>query len=188
MIEIINKEDSAKENWNQKEESIRLPKNIRQMGSPRGRHKIYLEDYVYTYLRTTSKDKESCAAVFLGKSQVVKDIRYTFIKGVIECSEVVFQWERISLDDSFWDYIYKEEKQYFPDTEIVGWFLGRAGQAMELSPMVEAAHRKYFAGRDKVLMLMDILEGEELFFVYEQGYLQKREGYYIYYEKNLSMQ
>ena len=188
MIEIINKEDSAKENWNQKEESIRLPKNIRQMGSPRGRHKIYLEDYVYIYLRTTSKDKESCAAVFLGKSQVVKDIRYTFIKGVIECSEVVFQWERISLDDSFWDYIYKEEKQYFPDTEIVGWFLGRAGQAMELSPMVEAAHRKYFAGRDKVLMLMDILEGEELFFVYEQGYLQKREGYYIYYEKNLSMQ
>ena len=188
MIEIINKEDSAKENWNHQEESIRLPKNIRQMGSPRGRHKIYLEDYVYTYLRTTAKDKESCAAVFLGKSHVVKDIRYTFIKGVIECSAVVFQWERISLDDSFWDYIYKEEKQYFPDTEIVGWFLGRAGQALALSPMVEAAHRKYFAGRDKVLMLMDILEGEELFFVYEQGYLQKREGYYIYYEKNLSMQ
>ena len=47
MIEIINKEDSAKENWNHQEESIRLPKNIRQMGSPRGRHKIYLEDYVY---------------------------------------------------------------------------------------------------------------------------------------------
>lgn len=188
MIEIINKEDSAKENWNHKEESIRLPKNIRQIGSPRGRHKIYLEDYVYTYLRTIAKDKESCAAVFLGKSRVVKDIRYTFISGVVECSAVVFQWERISLDDSFWDYIYKEEKQYFPDTEIVGWFLGRAGQAMALTPMVEAAHRKYFAGRDKVLMLMDILEGEELFFVYEQGYLQKREGYYIYYEKNLSMQ
>lgn len=188
MIEIINKEDSAKENWNHKEESICLPKNIRQVGSPRGRHKIYLEDYVYTYLRTIAKDKESCAAVFLGKSHVVKDIRYTFISGLVECSTVIFQWERISLDDSFWDYIYKEGKQYFPDTEIVGWFLGRAGQAMALTSMVEAAHRKYFAGRDKVLMLMDILEGEELFFVYEQGYLQKREGYYIYYEKNLSMQ
>ena len=37
-------------------------------------------------------------------------------------------------------------------------------------------------------MLMDILEEEECFFVYEQGYLQKREGYYIYYEKNLAMQ
>ena len=59
---------------------------------------------------------------------------------------------------------------------------------MELTPAVEAAHRKYFAGRDKILMLIDILEGEELFFIYEQGYLQKREGYYIYYEKNLAMQ
>lgn len=188
MIEIICKEESAKETWNQKEENIRLPKNIRQIGSPRGRHKIYLEDYVYTYLRTIAKDKEACAAVFMGKSQVLKDIRYTFINGVVECSSAIFQWERICLDDSFWDYIYKEEKQYFPETEIVGWFLGKAGQAMELAPAVEAAHRKYFAGRDKILMLMDILEEEELFFVYEQGYLQKREGYYIYYEKNLSMQ
>ena len=54
--------------------------------------------------------------------------------------------------------------------------------------MVEAAHRKYFSGRDKVLMLMDVLEGEETFFIYDQGYLQKREGYYIYFEKNLPMQ
>ena len=37
-------------------------------------------------------------------------------------------------------------------------------------------------------MLMDVLEGEETFFIYDQGYLQKREGYYIYFEKNLPMQ
>lgn len=188
MIEIICKDDSEKTNQNKEEETVFLPKNIRQVGSPRGRHRIYLEDYVYTYLRSVAKDNEKCAAVFLGKSTVVKDIRYTFVSGVIECGAAVFQWENICLDDSFWDYIYKEQKQFFSDMEIVGWVLGKAGQAMELTPAVEAAHRKYFAGRDKVLMLLDILEGEELFFVYEQGYLQKREGYYIYYEKNLAMQ
>ncbi|MEY8390996.1 LysM peptidoglycan-binding domain-containing protein [Lachnospiraceae bacterium 45-W7] len=188
MIEIICKEEQAKENQEQKEETICLPKNIRQEGSPRGRHKIYLEDYVYTFLKNMAKSQENCAAVFLGKSQVEKDIRYTFISGLVECSAAVFQWDSISLDDSFWDYIYREEKQYFPELQIVGWFLGKAGQVMELSPAVEAAHRKYFSGRDKLLMLMDILEEEERFFVYEQGYLQKREGYYIYYEKNLAMQ
>ncbi len=188
MIEIICKEESAKENQKRNGETICLPKNIRQEGSPRGRHKIYLEDYVHTYLKNVAKSKDRCAAVFLGKSQVEKDIRYTFISGLIECSEAVYQWDSISLDDSFWDYIYREEKQYFPELEIVGWFLGKAGQAMELPPAVEAAHRKYFSGRDKILMLMDILEEEEVFFVYEQGYLQKREGYYIYYEKNLAMQ
>ncbi|MCI8300880.1 MAG: LysM peptidoglycan-binding domain-containing protein [Lachnospiraceae bacterium] len=188
MIEIICKEEQAKEDQNRKEGTVSLPKNIRQEGSPRGRHKIYLEDYVYTFLKNMAKSQENCAAVFLGKSQVEKDIRYTFISGLVECSAAVFQWDTICLDDSFWDYIYKEEKQYFPELQIVGWFLGKAGQIMELPPAAEAAHRKYFSGRDKLLMLMDILEEEECFFVYEQGYLQKREGYYIYYEKNLAMQ
>lgn len=188
MIEIICKDDSDKTTQDREDGNAFLPKNIRQVGSPRGRHRIYLEDYVYTYLRSEAKNHEKCAAVFLGKSQVVKDIRYTFVSGVVECSAAVFQWENICLDESFWDYIYKEQKQFFSEMEIVGWALGKAGQAMELTPAVEAAHRKYFAGRDKILMLLDILEGEELFFVYEQGYLQKREGYYIYYEKNLAMQ
>jgi LysM repeat protein len=188
MIEIICKDDPQKAPLGSREDTVFLPKNIRQVGSPRGRHRIYLEDYVYTYLRSAAKNSETCAAVFLGKSQVVKDIRYTFVSGVVECSAAVFQWENICLDESFWDYIYKEQKQFFSELEIVGWALGRAGQVMELTPAVEAAHRKYFAGRDKILMLIDILEGEELFFIYEQGYLQKREGYYIYYEKNLAMQ
>ena len=104
MIEIICKDDPAKDNHNK--DTICLPKNIRQEGSPRGRHKIYLEDYVYTYLRNMAKEKEACAAVFLGKSQVEKDIRYTFISGLVECGAAVFQWDAICLDDSFWDYIF----------------------------------------------------------------------------------
>lgn len=188
MIEIICKDAPQKEPLGSGEDTVFLPKNIRQVGSPRGRHRIYLEDYVYTYLRNAARNNEACAAVFLGRSQVVRDIRYTFVSGVVECGAAVFQWENICLDESFWDYIYKEQKQFFSELEIVGWALGRAGQSMELTPAVEAAHRKYFAGRDKILMLIDILEGEELFFIYEQGYLQKREGYYIYYEKNLAMQ
>ena len=131
---------------------------------------------------------DPCAAIFLGTAQVDRDIRCTFISGAVECSSAVFQWDSIKLDDSFWDYIYKAKKQYFPDLEIVGWFLGRAGQPMELPAAVESAHRKYFAGRDKLLMLMDPLEEEEIFFVHEQGCLQKREGYYIYYEKNIKQE
>ncbi len=183
MIEIV-----CKNGLQEEEKKLCLPKNIRQIGSPRGRHKIYIEDYVYTYLKSIAQKKESCAVVFLGKSQVAKDIRYTFVSGAAECGPGVFQWDSICLDESFWNHIEKEKQQYFPDKEIVGWFLGKTGQAMELTPVVEAAHRKYFPGRDKILMLMDILEQEEVFFIYDQGYLQKREGYYIYYEKNLPMQ
>lgn len=188
MIEIICREDLQKGEEDASKEKRSMPKNIRQVGSPRGRHKIYIEDYVYTYIQNMPKKSDPCAAIFLGTAQVDRDIRCTFISGAVECSSAVFQWDSIKLDDSFWDYIYKAKKQYFADLEIVGWFLGRAGQPMELPAAVESAHRKYFAGRDKLLMLMDPLEEEEIFFVHEQGCLQKREGYYIYYEKNLPMQ
>lgn len=183
MIEIV-----CKNGLQEEEKKLCLPKNIRQVGSPRGRHKIYIEDYVYTYLKAAAQKRESCAVVFLGKSQVVKEIRYTFVSGAVECGPGVFQWDSICLDENFWSHIEGEKQRYFPEKEIVGWFLGKTGQAMELAPVVEAAHRKYFPGRDKILMLMDILEQEEVFFIYDQGYLQKREGYYIYYEKNLPMQ
>ena len=183
MIEIV-----CKNGLQEEEKKLCLPKNIRQVGSPRGRHKICIEDYVYTYLKAAAQKRESCAVVFLGKSQVAKEIRYTFVSGAVECGPGVFQWDSICLDENFWSHIEGEKQRYFPEKEIVGWFLGKTGQAMELAPVVEAAHRKYFPGRDKILMLMDILEQEEVFFIYDQGYLQKREGYYIYYEKNLPMQ
>lgn len=182
MIEIICREKQ------QEEQEIKPPKNIRQVGSPKGRHKIYMEDYVYTYLRNQAQVSRKCAAVLLGKSYVSRDIRYTFISGAVECGEAVFQFDSIYLDESFWEYIYAEGKEYFPDTMVVGWFVGEQGEGMNLSATIESAHRKYFAGRDKVLMLMDVEEEEELFYIYEQGYLQKREGYYVYYEKNIAMQ
>ncbi|WP_075717317.1 LysM peptidoglycan-binding domain-containing protein [Roseburia sp. 499] len=182
MIEIICRENQ------QEEQEIKPPKNIRQIGNPRGRHKIYMEDYVYTYLRNQARSVQKSAAVLLGKSCVSKDMRYTFISGAIECGQAVFQFDSIYLDESFWEYIYTESQEYFSDTTIVGWFVGKKGEGLQLTTAIESAHRKYFTGRDKILMLMDAEEDEELFYIYEQGYLQKREGYYIYYEKNIAMQ
>ena len=121
MIEIVCREGLPEE----KEKKICLPKNIRQMGSPAGRHKIYLEDYVYTYLKTLAGKNESCAAIFLGNSQVCKDIRYTFISGALECGNTVFQLEQICMDDSFRESAEREIRQYFPEKEIVVWFLGK---------------------------------------------------------------
>lgn len=178
MIEIISREEAE----------VILPKNIRQVGSPGGRHKIYMEDYVYAYLKALASEQRKCGAVLLGKSSVMKEVRYTFISGAVECAQAMFQFDDICLDESFWEYIDMEEKEYFPETVVVGWFVGVQGSGAELPTVIEAAHRKYFAGRDKVLLRMDVKEEEELFYIYEQGYLQKREGYYIYYEKNTGMQ
>lgn len=169
---------------------VKPPKNIRQIGSPRGRHKIYMEDYVCTFLHSAIFESgvQKRAAVLLGKSEVAQDIRYTFISSAILCEDVILRDQGILFDESSWEYIYKEIKEYFDGQDIVGWFLGMSGFPPELSPTIEAAHRKYFTGRDKILFLLDPSEGEDVFYAYEQGILQKKEGYYIYYEKNVPMQ
>lgn len=186
MIEIIYKESEEKGDA----VFVKPPKNIRQIGMPRGRHKIYVEDYVYTFLHSAAFEGacQKRAAVLLGKSEVAQDIRYTFINGAVSCDDLVFREDGILFDESCWEYIYKEMKQYFDRQEIIGWFLGVNGLPLELTPMVEAAHRKYFVGRDKVLFLSEPAEREDIFYAYEQGVLQRKEGYYIYYEKNLAMQ
>ena len=39
-----------------------------------------------------------------------------------------------------------------------------------------------------LLLLLDDVEREENFYVYEKGSLRKKEGYYIFYEQNPKMQ
>ena len=57
MIEIIYDKDKDKEKQGTSEKNehevsvnLRLPKNIRQIGNPDGHKRIYMEDYVVTYL------------------------------------------------------------------------------------------------------------------------------------------
>ena len=41
----------------------------------------------------------------------------------------------------------------------------------------------HFAGNQKILFVMEPVEKEEAFFVYDNGRLKRQSGFYIYYEK-----
>ena len=45
-----------------------LPKNIRQIGSPAGHTKVYIEDYVITFLNSLSMDKNTYVSYFYKRS------------------------------------------------------------------------------------------------------------------------
>ena len=53
MIEFVYKEN-AKETG--PELQLDLPKNVRQIGEPEENRKIYIEDYVITYLKRFAKE------------------------------------------------------------------------------------------------------------------------------------
>lgn len=191
MIEVVYKDENREVQKN--EGDFNLPRNIRQIGQIRGNYRIYMEDYVYTFLGRLSaaackdEEKKGSLAVFTGEMQWEDGTGYLFIKGALlaKCQDLTP--EHIDLSEEVWITIQDEQKQYFPEQDILGWYFTFPQMAVEITELLQKTHLQYFGG-EKVLMLAEPTEGEEAFFYYENGLMAKVKGYYIYYEKNAAMQ
>lgn len=188
MIEIVYKEEKKEANGN--EEFFYLPKNIRQIGEIKGVRKIYVEDYVYTFLKRMGTDKESTGhiAVLMGKYKWTEGNSYLFIQSAMELQDMEVSMEHLQFTDKEWGEVHDTREQYFKGQEILGWVLSIPGVSFEMNDVIRKTHLNYFAGSDKVLLVMEPTEKEEAFYCYEDGRMQREGGYYIYYEKNEAMQ
>ena len=191
MIEVIYKDE--KQEVNDGETGWNLPKNIRQIGLAGENYRIYIEDYVYTFLHRAAQAKcqqeedRGILAVFLGENRWQSGPGYTFIRGALLADAGEITEEHIEITQNMWQKIHEEQEKYFEGQEIVGWFLARQSLPMVVSELIGKVHRNQFGG-EKILMLMDTAEQEEAFFRYENNFLVRQSGYYIYYEKNTQMQ
>lgn len=188
MIEVIYEKEKEKAEGNQA--FFRLPNNIRQIGEIQGNQKIYIEDYAYTYLcRISSEDSsKGRAAILLGQTNWKDGKTYLFIKSAVALQNVEVSEEHFAFTKEVWKQVYEENKKFFPNQEIVGWFLSLPGCSMELHEGICKTHFNHFGGNEKVLMVMEPIEKEEAFYRYEEGTLARQEGFYVYYEKNEPMQ
>lgn len=188
MIEIIYKEEQRKADGN--EQFFRIPNNIRQIGEIRGQQKIYIEDYAYTFLKKISRIPEEGgkAAILLGQYHWSEGIAYLFIKSALQVKDMEVSPEHIVFSDKVWGQVYEDSRKYFPQQEIVGWFVSLPGFNMQINEVLLKTHLNHFAGNDKVLFVVEPGEWEEAFFAYENNQLNRQPGYYIYYEKNEPMQ
>lgn len=188
MIEIVyDKEEPTEDNIFA---GITLPKNIRQIGAPGGNRRIYIEDYVMTYLNQLANPNSTFArgAILVGESVKGENGEVVFISGALAAQNLELDLEESTFDGETWSYIYQEVKTYFPDLEVVGWFLSRMGFSTAINEMIVQLHMDNFAGTDKVLYIMDALEGEDAFYMMEGDGLRRQSGYYIYYARNEAMQ
>lgn len=172
------------------QEKLKLPKNIRQIGLPEEKKKIYVEDYVVTYMNQLASEypNRQSAAVLLGFHTKQDDVRLTFINGAIGIPSASVDEDQVSFCSDLWESIYGTMRKYFNNSEIVGWFLTRPGKSLGINEKITKIHVDQFPGRDKTLFLMDPLDREDAFFIYEGGKLVQQHGYYIYYERNEDMQ
>ena len=183
MIEVIYKEetDTTKETA----EYVKLPNNVRQIGEIKGKKKIYMEDYVYTFLKKIARNPhgDEVAAILFGSCHWTGQGDYIFIRSACRSGIWSFRRNISVLTIKYGDRCMKTVKNIFRSRKFVGWFAGFPGFNMEITEEIRKTHLDHFAGNDKVLFLMEPGEMEEAFYVYENNQLVRVPGHFIYYEK-----
>ncbi|MDY4971605.1 MAG: LysM peptidoglycan-binding domain-containing protein [Lachnospiraceae bacterium] len=163
-------------------EQNKLPKNIRQIGEKEDWIRVYIEDYVHTYIQRLRGLEESgvSGGMLLGRRQRINGIMHLFIRGAVVA------------EDPFWrdpgqtpGQLKAESSVYFPDLEICGYFVSsRQDRSSEVD--LVRIFETHFPSEYQILF--NVRNQDEEAFAYSGHSLVRLAGYYIYYEKNEEMQ
>lgn len=168
----------------------KLPKNIRQIGERDQMVRLYIEDYVNTYLKRLypAGGQDLRAGLLLGSVEEHEGVPFIFVDGALEMEGVTREGETVEFTEEAWKQAYQSIEDKFPKRSIQGWFLcGVPG--CTLSPLnYWKQHTQYFNGKNQIMYLNGGLEGDEAIYITSRDGFYKLEGHCIYYERNQMMQ
>lgn len=171
------------------EDTATFPRNFRQIGTPEGEKHIFIEDYVYTYLHPAFLGmNERRVCILVGRTETHGKNTNIYVNGAFELPEIAYCGTAPVFQEKIRTEICILIKRYFDGSTLLGWFYDEKGTAPCLTPELERILKNFFGGNNRLLLLSDSLEKEETLYIYEEGAVHKKEGYYIYYERNQAMQ
>lgn len=167
-----------------------FPKNVRQIGNVSDEPKIYVEDYVDTYLNQLRERaaEEPVGVMLTGEILIQEGQAVVYASGAIRMKEIEVNGTEIVIGEDTFKELKEERKQYFPSSDAVGWCLIENGHPMGQNRQIAKIHEKSFAKSDTVFIWKDAVDNEEVYYAYKYGELMQMGGHYIYYEKNPNMQ
>ncbi len=124
---------------------MELPKNITQIGEADKSCKIYMEDYVVSYVKQMNRfaeDKEIAIALY-GKCSVEQELAYYFIYGA--CKLDFLQREVKHLSQAQNQEIERFRRKYFQECEFVGYLILN-GEMVEGVHIAEPGGCRYVKG------------------------------------------
>ncbi len=180
MIEMVYKGEKSDAG------QIVLPKNVRQVGEAAPDRKIYIEDYVVTYMRQkiTENKNLGCILVLTGRREYTQDALYLFVSGALSVDYGKVK-EGYLFGDAVWGQVYDTVKKYFVSSEIVGWLI--YDDELTEDKLLQA-QKKNFPAEDTLLITQEAYEEESTYYLFRGGMLDKLTGFFVYYEKNEAMQ
>ncbi len=167
-----------------------IPGNVRQVGEVRGKTKIYIEDYITTFMKQISTvDDDPKALILYGSKQVDGDETLLFVNGAVlaECCDPS-EGAKTVFRESVWKDVNEKAGHFFQDSMVLGWIFMR----YDLSDFVEApvinTHKEFFREGQQIFMEYSVTERIEHLYLFEKGAMEMQSGYFVYYERNEAMQ
>lgn len=170
--------------------NMNIPKNIRQIGECNSSQRIYIEDYVVTFLKELSDKKKnmSAVAVLYGKMEREEDALYCFVMGAAECDTEEEKEDSVLFSEENYRRALYMQKEYFAQYDMIGWALLESEDDHIPREAIVKTQLQKFADGDKLYYEMRREDDREQFIILESGQAHVVEGYHIFYDKNEGMQ
>ena len=167
-----------------------FPKNVRQVGNVSDEPKIYVEDYVDTYLNQLKNQAGDCpvGAFLTGEISKKDGQECVYITGAVQLQEMTGKERGSEISEELYQKAKEESEEYFGEDKLVGWFLVTPGKPLEINSNIARMHEKYFPQKNSVLIMKDSFSDDEVYFAYKYYELMQLGGHYVFYEKNPHMQ
>lgn len=165
-----------------------IPKNVRQIGELDGEVRLYVEDYVNTFIRKCARTGRLVLGALVGDWCRQEDKEYLFVEGAIQADKFYLADGRIQLTDETWSGIYGKLGEFFGGKSICGWFLCCGESESCDVGMLRGFMYENFGREKRALIVCDMELEEEAFYVYDRDFIREQSGYYLFYERNEPMQ
>lgn len=167
------------------------PTNIKQIGDVDDNLRIYIEDYVYTYLLQYAEagGNEERIAALVGRCMIMDGQTVLFINGAIQGKYAESEKGIMTFSDKCFEYIDNQVDKYFKGLEVVGWLQSQPNYGNFLSASYASYHINNFKKPYQVMLVTDPIEKINSFFIWNKDRtdIEEAKGFFIYYDKNKSM-
>ena len=172
-----------------------LPTNIKQIGSIGDGLRIYVEDYVCTFLHQYAEagGYAERLAFLVGRHLMIDGQPILFINGAIHGKHTEEYEGFLRFSEKSRDYAEEMLDEHFPMMEIVGWMQSQPSYGTYLNQHYASYHLRQFRKAYQVMFVLDPIERTNAFYAPDPDARTPSErmaetgGYFIYYEKNTNM-
>lgn len=168
------------------DDTSRLPQNILCMGEqmPEDKH-IYISQTAYKEIHafTKNKTKNESGGMLIGRVVQAFNKTNIIINGFVEAKNTESTPTTLTFTHETWTACHKTIDKVYPGQKIVGWIHTHPNFGVFLSNHDKFIQESTFNDENQVALVVDPIRGEEGFFCWLNGNIERCSGFYIF-EKN----